>query len=68
MTLEEMRKSEKPWLSPADVAPVLKCHPYTLNVTVKAGGKLPFDYMQMGSRLKIARVPFIAYAERVGLG
>ena len=68
MTLEEMRRSTKPWLSPKDVAQVLKCCPYTLNVTVNLGGTLPFEHIKLGSRLKIARVPFIQYAERMGLG
>ena len=68
MTLEEIRQSTKPWLSPKDVAQVLRCCPYTLNVTINTGGTLPFEHIKLGSRLKIARVPFIDYAERMGLG
>ena len=68
MTLSEIRASEKPYLTPTDVAPVLKCHPYALNVTVNSGGTLPFPNFKIGNRLKIPRAGFLAWADKNGIG
>ena len=35
MTLEEIKASAKEMLSPADIAPILGCNPYSINVMVK---------------------------------
>lgn len=67
MTIQEIRESGKQYLTPNDVAPVLQCKPYTLNVTVKCGGTLPFPYLMLGTRLKIPARPFLAYVEAMGL-
>lgn len=69
MTLSQMRQSEKVNLSPADVAEVLGCKPYSINVQAKADiGKLRFPAYMMGTRVKIPRLAFIAWAEGMKLG
>ena len=67
MTLEEIKASEKQYLSPSDVCEVLQCKPYSINVALKAGQKMPFPCFLLGSRVKIPRLPFVAYAEENGL-
>ena len=67
MTIQEIRESGKQYLTPSDVAPVLHCKPYTLNVTVKCGGTLPFPYLMLGTRLKFPRAAFLAYVDEMGL-
>lgn len=64
MTLSDMKACEKEFLTPTDVAGVIRCKPYSLNLTVKNGGTLPFDYIMVGTRLKFPRLAFIAWAER----
>lgn len=68
MTICDMRKSDKAYLTPTDIAEVIRCKPYSLNRTIKRGGTLPFDYIMVGTRLKIPRVPFLEWAERMKLG
>lgn len=67
MTLAQLRALPKEWLSPKDVSGVLRCDPYSLNVTVKNGGQLPFPYLMCKTRLKIPRRAFIAWAEEMRL-
>lgn len=67
MTIKEIRASDKAYLTPCDVAPVLQCKPYTLNVTVKCGRALPFPYLMLGNRLKFPRMAFLAYVDAVGM-
>lgn len=59
MTLNELEKLDKEMLTPADVAPVLGCAPYTINVAAKKGTKFPFPVILMGSRVRIPKKPFI---------
>lgn len=69
MTLNEMKRSEKKFLSPVDVSEVLQCAPYSINVQVKAEGaeSLPFPAFKLGSRVKIPREAFVRWAEQAGL-
>jgi len=62
MTFEQIRTSDKPVLKPADVAEVLGCHPYAVNIRAK-DGSLPFPHFMSGSRVKIPREGFIAWME-----
>jgi len=66
MTLAEIRKSRKKNLSPSDVADVLGCKPYTINVTVKERGlgAYPFELFWSGKWLRIPRAAFLNWAER----
>lgn len=62
MTIDEIRSSTKDMLTPSDIAPVLGCHPYSLNVAAKADIKvLGFPASLIGTRLKIPRVGFLRW-------
>lgn len=62
MTLEEIRNSDKPTLTPKDVADVLGCHPYVICVQAKRK-ELPFPCFRSGSRTKIPRVAFLRWMD-----
>ena len=62
MSLDDIRKSDKPVLKPADVAEVLGCHPYAISIRAK-DGTLPFPYFMSGCRTKIPRIPFLEWLE-----
>lgn len=63
MTLQEIAASGKEMLTPADVAQVLGCHPYSINVAAKtAPALLGFPVTVIGSRVKIPRRPFLRWA------
>ena len=60
MTLEELEASPKEMLVPADIAPILGCSPYTINVVTRDGkNPFPFPVIRMGTRVKIPKRPFI---------
>lgn len=62
MTIEQIAESEKPMLSPGDVAEVLHCHPYAINVQVRQdASKLGFPVTKIGSRVKIPREAFLKW-------
>lgn len=68
MTLEEIKKSEKDVLSPADICGVLGVDKYSINVAVKEDKKqginsFPFPTILIGSRVKIPRIAFIKAME-----
>lgn len=60
MTLEDIEKLDKEVLIPSDIAPILGCAPYAINVATK-GGKNPFPFpvIHMGNRVKIPKRAFI---------
>lgn len=60
MTLEELEKLPKEMLVPADVAPILGCRPYAINVATRDGkNPFPFPVIRMGTRVRIPKMPFI---------
>lgn len=60
MTLEELEASPKEILTPKDIAPILKCCPYAINVaTMNGQNPFPFPVIRMGTRVKIPKMPFI---------
>lgn len=60
MTIDEIATSRKEMLSPNDVHEVLRCRPYTLNVTAKAGMlKIPHTFK--GRNLVFPRLAFLAW-------
>lgn len=62
MTLEEIRRSDKPFLTPGDIAPVLGSDPQTIRVTARvAPEQLGFPVARVGNRTKIPRVAFLAF-------
>lgn len=64
MTLDDIKKLDREYLIPADIAPLLGVNQYTINVQVrqdkKAGiNSFCFPTMLIGSRVKIPRRAFI---------
>lgn len=60
MTFQEIMASEKDFLIPEDVAEVLKCTPYTINVQAQADpAKIGFPVCLMGRTVRIPRLGFI---------
>ena len=57
MTLAEMMTSDKVFLTPAEVAPVMGCNPQRIRVmAAQAPELLPFPVVKIGSRVRIPRV------------
>ena len=68
-TLDEIRESGKTILTPQDVAPILKCQPYNINLTVKENpALLGFPVCMINSRVKIPAAGFLKWAEWAGVG
>ena len=62
MTIDEIRASTKDMLTPTDIAPVLGCNPYSLNLTARNNIKaLGFPASLVGTRLKIPRIGFLRW-------
>ena len=61
MTLRELEQLPKEMLIPADIAPILGCTPYSINVAVKKGTQFPFPVILMGTRVRIPKMPFIKF-------
>lgn len=66
MTLEQIKQSNKEMLTPADVAEVLCCDPYNINIQVKqdiADGVNSFGFpiSKIGTRIKIPRRAFLRF-------
>lgn len=59
-TLDEVRKSDKPFLIPDDIAPILGCHPQAIREEAR-DRRLPFPVILIGNRTKIPRLPFIEF-------
>lgn len=59
-TLEEVEALEKEMLVPTDIAGILGCAPYMINVCAKSGkNPFPFPIIRMGTRVKIPKRPFL---------
>lgn len=61
MTLQELEQLETEVLTPKQVAPILGCQPYSINVAVKKGIQFPFPVLTMGTRVRIPKTPFIKF-------
>lgn len=64
MTLDELERLTKDCLTPTEIAGVLGCDPYNINVQVKEDKRngvnsFPFPTILLGSRVKIPRLAFI---------
>ena len=60
MTLKELEQLETEVLTPNQVAPILGCQPYSINIAVRDGkNPFPFPVIKMGSRVRIPKRPFI---------
>ena len=64
MTLDEMKSCPREFLIPREVAPLLGCDPYSINVAAKqCPERLGFNVSVIGTRVKIPRVAFIRWME-----
>ena len=62
MTLQELEQLPKEILVPADIAPILGCTPYSINIATRDGkNPFPFPVIRMGSRVRIPKKPFIKF-------
>ena len=60
MTLKDIEMMDKEMLVPADVAPILGCNPYSINVATRDGkNPFPFPIIRMGTRVRIPKGPFL---------
>ena len=54
--------SDKVFLTPADVAPILGMDPHSIRLTAKQRPELlKFEFIISGNRTKIPRIPFLRY-------
>lgn len=68
MTMQEIRSSNKDCLIPSDIAEVLGCSSYNINIQVKQDkengvNSFPFPTILIGTRVKIPRMPFLRAME-----
>ena len=62
MTLQEIAASEKVMLIPKDIAGVLGCTPYTINVQAQRNpASLGFPVIVTGTRVRIPREGFLYF-------
>lgn len=62
MTIAQIKESDKPFLTPADVAPVLGSDPHTVRCTARQRPELlGFPFTFSGNRMKIPRIPFLRF-------
>lgn len=60
--LEALIVSDKLMLTPSDVAPVLGCDPYAINIQAREdASKLGFPVIMIGTRVKIPRLSFLQF-------
>lgn len=62
LSLEEIAQIPRDYIVPWEAAGVLGVDPYSLNIAAKAG-RLNLEHVLVGTRLKIAKIPFL---ERMG--
>ena len=68
MTIQEIRDSTKECLVPSDIAEVLGCDKYSINLQVKQDkeqgtNSFPFPTILIGTRVKIPRKAFLKAME-----
>ena len=60
LTLEEIEALPKEMLIPTDIAHILGCNPYTINICARDGkNPFPFPIIRMGTRVRIPKKPFV---------
>lgn len=58
--LERIEALPKDMLVPADVAKILGCTPYLINVATRDGkNPFPFPVIRINSRVRIPKIPFV---------
>lgn len=64
MTLEEIKKLKKPFLTPREAAGVMNCDPYSITLMARERPDLlGFPVTVLRTRTKIPRVPFVKFWE-----
>lgn len=64
MTIEEAKRSDKPFLTAEEVGSILGMNPQSIRDAAKyRPDLLGFSVIRVGSRTKIPRKPFIKYIE-----
>lgn len=62
MTIQEIQNSDKLWLTPADIAPVLECDANVIRRQAQEDpSKLGFPVVVLCSRIKINRKGFLRF-------
>lgn len=64
MTMGQVAKMDKVYLTPAEAAPLLGCDPYWISLMARTeeGRKaLGFPVVRIKSRTKVLRIPFLRY-------
>lgn len=62
MTINDLLQSDRLFLSPSDIAPILRCDPQCIRVQAKRDpNKLGFPTIVIGTRVRIPRIPFLHY-------
>ena len=62
MTIQEMLRSDRVYLLPADVAEVLECDPQCIRILARTDrDSLGFPVCVVGHRTKIPRIPFLRF-------
>lgn len=60
--LRRAQTTDKVMLTPSDVAPILGCEPYAINIQAHEDpSKLGFPVIITGRRIRIPKGPFLAY-------
>ena len=66
MTLNDIAKMDKAYLTPAEVAEILECDPHAIRVAAKkAPEQLRFPTILIGNRVKIPRLPFVEFMTKL---
>ena len=65
MTLQELEQLETEVLTPHQVAPILGCTPYSINIAVKSGKQFPFPVFMVNRNVKIPKRPFINFMKGI---
>lgn len=62
MTVSEMKESNEIFLTPSDVAGVLRCNPNFIRVAAREKPELlGFPVTVIGTRTRIPRIPFLKF-------
>ena len=62
MTLEDIKSSDKMFLTPGDICGVLGSNPQTIRVTARQRPDLiGYEFTFSGNRMKISRIPFLRF-------
>lgn len=62
MTLNEVIQSDKLFLTPADIAPIIQSDPQTIRIMARdCPERLGFPVTRTGKYTKIPRIPFLKY-------